>query len=191
MVQQGSASLEKLTLWPNDGYLGSVHAIHNADVPGSSPGVATIFFKGLAQANPFLFWSADYKPTTNRLRPPLPIYGSHKKAPHLRGSTINVTAIREQAAAQSHVRSACHSPHKQLLTNTHSGDSSRTERTYQSNAPDESPYLRRYHAAHERYRSLSERRLSKRVLEQLERYQTPSETHRAIFPQDGWGAYHW
>lgn len=58
---------------------GSYHAIHNADVPGSSPGVATIFFKGLAQANPFLFWSADYKPTTNRLRPPLPIYGSHKK----------------------------------------------------------------------------------------------------------------
>jgi hypothetical protein len=32
-----------------------VTLFHNADVPGSSPGVATINFKGLAQANPFLF----------------------------------------------------------------------------------------------------------------------------------------
>ena len=39
----------------------SRHAIHNADVPGSSPGVATIIFKGLAKANPFSFWAAITK----------------------------------------------------------------------------------------------------------------------------------
>lgn len=44
----------------------------NADVPGSSPGVATIFFKGLAQANPFSFACGDYKVTTACL--PLHLY---------------------------------------------------------------------------------------------------------------------
>nr|DAN00109.1 MAG TPA: hypothetical protein [Inoviridae sp.] len=50
-----------------------IHAIHNADVPGSSPGVATIFFKGLAQANPFSFACGDYKVTTACLPLPSPL----------------------------------------------------------------------------------------------------------------------
>ena len=40
---------------------GTAHAIHNADVPSSSPGVATIIFKGLAKASPFSFWAAITK----------------------------------------------------------------------------------------------------------------------------------
>ena len=40
------------------GEAGVPHAIHNADAPGSSPGVATIIFKGLAKANPFSFGAA-------------------------------------------------------------------------------------------------------------------------------------
>jgi hypothetical protein len=41
-----------------------VALFHNADVPGSSPGVATIFIKGLASASPLSFLGSDYEVTT-------------------------------------------------------------------------------------------------------------------------------